>query len=132
MRVAQTRRRPAFLLVELIVGTAILGLLMLAVSRLVSDYQSAVRSQLLRARLNNVAQARLEEIRAGVIPLENAVRSEDDDTSVEIVVRDAEGDWAPLKFVEVTASAPLRHDRVLRAAVRAYVASPQATREAQP
>lgn len=132
MSVSRTTRRRGFLLVELIVGTAILGLLMLAVSRLVSDYQNATRTQLLRARLSNVAQARLEEIRAGVLPLKNAVREEDNDTRVEIVVRDAEGDWAPLKLVEVTASAPLQHDRELRMSVRAYVAPPQAREEARP
>lgn len=132
MRVTRTSRRRAFLLVEMIVGTAILGLLMLAVSRLLSDYQSATRSQLLRERLRNMAQSRLEEIRAGAIPLENAIRTEDDDTRVEIVVRDAEGAWAPLKFVEVTASAPLRHDREVRVSVRAYVAPPGARGEARP
>lgn len=126
------RRRGGFLLIELITGLAILVMLLAVVASVTSSFERASAVSLARHHAWLAAQGRLEDMRAGLAPVENSDISDDDGHRVVVVVDDAPGVWAPLKLVVVTAETYAGHNRIVRVTVRGCVAPPSAAMETRP
>jgi Tfp pilus assembly protein PilV len=122
-RRAQLNRKRGVLLVEAIVGLALIAMVLAATSYLTAQFGRSTDLLLNRRRVLLTAESQIERLRAGALHVEDASFVDESGIAYRIRVSEAVGDWAPLRLVEVTASFEGKYDRVASSTVRAYAGS---------
>ena len=113
-------------LLEACVSMMLIGLLLTAVSLVLTRYARATDYFLNYRRAQLAAEACVERMRAGVLEVEDMVFSDEAGINYDIEVGAAEGDWAPLRRVRVRTEATGKHDRKSRYELITFVAAPSA------
>jgi len=126
-RTRSTPRARGIMLTEACVGLALIGVLLGAVSLLLSRHARATDYFLNYRRAELAAQSCVERMRAGVIPVVDGTWTDDTGISCEIRTSTADPAWRPLTRVEVTARVVGKYGRVAHYRLAAYVRPSQAS-----
>jgi type II secretory pathway pseudopilin PulG len=118
----QLNRKRGVLLVEAIVGVALIGMVLAATSYLTAQFGRSTDLLLNRSRVLLAAESQIERLRAGALPVETASFMDESGVAYRIRVSEPTDDWAPLRLVEVTASFEGKYGRTASSTMRAYVA----------
>lgn len=114
--------RRAILLTEACVSIMLVGIVLAAVSLLLTQYARSTDYFLNYRRAQLAAESCVERLRAGVLQLEDATFTDAAGVNCRIRVSEAEGTWAPLRRVRVTTTVMGKHGRSARYEITTYVA----------
>ena len=114
--------RRGVVLVEAIVGVALIGMVLAATSYLTAQFGQSTDLLLNQSRVLLAAESQIERLRAGALPIDDASFVDETGVAYRIRVSEATDEWAPLRLVEVTASFEGKYGRTASSTVRAYVA----------
>ncbi|UCF34445.1 MAG: hypothetical protein JSV78_03910 [Phycisphaerales bacterium] len=114
--------RRGVVLVEAIVGVALIGMVLAATSYLTAQFGRSTDLLLNQSRVLLAAESQIERLRAGALPIDDASFVDETGVAYRIRVSEATDEWAPLRLVEVTASFEGKYGRTASSTVRAYVA----------
>lgn len=117
-------QRRAIVLLEATVSIMLIGIVLGAVSLLMVRYSQSVDYFLNYRRVQLAAESCIERLRAGEIPLADAIMNDPGGAQCEITVEDGTDVWRGLHVVRVTARVTGKHGRVARFRLVTYV-SPQ-------
>jgi len=109
------------MLTEACVGLALLGVLLGAVSLMLSRHARETDYFLNYRRVELAAESCVERMRAGVMPLADRTWTDDTGISYEIHTSTADPAWQPLTRVEVTARVSGKYGRVAHYHLSAYL-----------
>lgn len=126
-RTPSNPRARGTMLTEACVGLALIGVLLGAVSLMLSRQARATDYFLNYRRAELAAQSCVERIRAGTVAMADGTFTDDAGVSYEIRTSTADPAWQPLTRVEVTARTVGKYGRVAHYRLRAYVAPSQPT-----
>lgn len=131
----RTRSNPrarGMMLTEACVGLALVGVLLGAVSLMLSRQARATDYFLNYRRAELAAQSCVERMRAGLVPVADGTWTDNAGISYDIRTSTADPAWQPLTRVEVTARVVGKYGRVAHYRLTAYVAPSQPTGVGKP
>ena len=120
----QSRRR-GVMLTEACVGLALVGMVLAAVSLMLTRYARAADYLLNYRRAQLAAESCVERMRAGLVDVADGGHVDEGHVSYEIRVTEAEVSWRPLQRVEVTARIVGKHGRHAQYRISTHVAAPR-------
>jgi len=108
-------------LTEAIGSLALLGLLLGLTSLVLTRYARATDYFLNARRAQWAAEAHVERLRSGALPLRDATAVDENGVECTIQVTDAPAAWAPLRQVRVLAVVTGKHGRQARCELTTFV-----------
>lgn len=121
-RQARTR---GFMLTEACVSLALIGILLGAVSLLLTRHARATDYFLNYRRSQLAAESCVERMRAGALAVADGAFTDDTGVSYEIRTSTADEAWQPLMRIDVTARIVGKHGQVARYQIKTYLAAPK-------
>ncbi|MCP4709465.1 MAG: type II secretion system protein [Planctomycetes bacterium] len=123
MMITDNKRKHGFLYFELLISMAIIGLILVALAMVMSEFRTLTRIQLLKQQCIAAGQSQLESVAAGegVISDETIERLWPDVT-VEVTQSAGAGRWEGLTLVEVSATGEYL-ERLIEVHLFRYMAS---------
>lgn len=122
---SQWSRSRGFMLTEACVSLALIGMLLGAVSLLLTRHARATDYFLNYRRSQLAAESCIERMRAGLLPAADGAFTDDAGVSYEIHTSEADEAWQPLMRIDVTARIVGKHGRVACYQIKAYLAAPE-------
>lgn len=119
------------MLLEACVSIMLVGLVLAVVSLLLTRYARATDYFLNHRRAQLAAESCVERMRAGALQVGDSVFVDDAGITCDIQVRDAEGDWAPLRRVHVRTEVTGKHGRRSRYELTTFVVQAPRGREGE-
>ena len=126
-RFNQSRRR-GVMLTEACVGLALVGMVLTAVSLMLTRYARGADYLLNYRRAQLAAESCIERMRAGLVDVADGAFVDEADVAYLIRVTPAEDSWRPLQRVELTARIIGKHGRIAQYRISTHVAAPGESR----
>jgi len=120
------------MLTEACVSLVLVGMVLAALSLMLTRYARAADYLLNYRRAQLAAESCIERMRAGLVDAADGAFTDAADVSYEIRVAEADQAWKPLQRVEVTARVVGKHGRVARYRISTCVAAPPPSRGGEP
>lgn len=118
-------RTRGVMLTEACVSLALIGILLGAVSLLLTRHARATDYFLNYRRSQLAAESCVERMRAGLLPAADGAFTDDAGVSYEIHTSEADEAWQPMMRIDVTARIVGKHGRVARYQIKTYLAAPK-------
>ncbi len=119
-KILETRRR-GIIFAEVCVSLALVGLILVMVSLLVTRYSRATDYYMNYRRVQLGVESQVERMRAGLLSVHTGPFTDKSGISYEFHVEDAPSQWAPLKSVVVIGRVTGKHSRQIRFELRTFV-----------
>ncbi len=125
-------RPRGMMLTEACVSLVLVGMVLTAVSLMLTRYARAADYFLNYRRAQLAAESCVERMRAGLVEVADGAFVDEADVSDQIRVTEAEDSWRPLQRVEVTARIVGKHGRLAHYRVATHMTAPRVSGGDQP
>ncbi len=125
-------RSRGMMLTEACVSLVLVGMVLTAVSLMLTRYARAADYFVNYRRAQLAAESCVERMRAGFVDVADGAFVDEADVSYEIRVTEAEDSWRPLQRVEVTARVVGKHGRLAHYRISTHLTAPRVSRGDEP